>query len=305
MSETHKPFRELVKPNSNFEFVEKRRTWAIVSTLAIIACIAMLFVNKANRGDYLNWTIDFKGGTELIFAFENKDGSPHEVEAAAVRKALSDVGKSGFAVSDFRWKIEGPTGPTEAQGMMVRTAEFGAVKADERRKMAAEFVTTFADPGVLKATWSGDRLFVRASGPLDWAKARDFFKAHNKELREWTPDNVETFSTPTEGLNEYNIQFAISGLDAQYQKFISDALGADIVVKIQNVCDGPHHALPRLPLRRALRTRCGGRSSPRCHSGDRCLCHHLAGGVANDRCRPLDGDWLLGERLRGHFRPHP
>jgi preprotein translocase subunit SecF len=82
MSETHKPFRELIKPNSNFEFVEKRKTWATISTLAIIACIAMLFVNNSTRGDYLNWTIDFKGGTELIFAFEDAEGQPKKVSAA-------------------------------------------------------------------------------------------------------------------------------------------------------------------------------------------------------------------------------
>ena len=236
MSQTHKPFRELIKPNSNFEFVEKRRTWALVSTIAIIACIAMLFVNKARKGDYLNWTIDFKGGTEIIFAFEDKGGNPHEVDAAAVRKALIDAGKSGFAVSDFRWKTEGPGGePIEAQGMMVRTPEFGAVKADEQRKIANEFLTTFADPGVLKATWSGDRMFVRASGPIGWDAARDFFQAHGKTLREWTQENLDAYSAPTEGLEEYNMQFAVSGLDAQYQKLLGDAVGAEVVVKIQNV----------------------------------------------------------------------
>jgi preprotein translocase subunit SecF len=236
MSETHKPFREIVKPNSNFEFIEKRKTWALISTFAIIVCIAMLFVNKSNRGDYLNWTIDFKGGTELIFAFEDAEGNPKEVDAATVRKALSDAGKSGFSVSDFRWKATGPDGkPVEALGMMVRTPEFGAVKKEERLKMAAEFVTAFADPGILKATWSGDRLFVRSSGPLDWAKASEFFTAHQKTLREWTPANVEAYSAPTEGLDEYNIQFAISGLDAQYQGFLAKSVGEGTVVRIQNV----------------------------------------------------------------------
>ena len=31
----------------------------------------MLFVNKNVRGDYLNWTIDFKGGTEMIWEFRD------------------------------------------------------------------------------------------------------------------------------------------------------------------------------------------------------------------------------------------
>lgn len=236
MAETHKPFRELIKPDSNFEFVEKRKTWATISTLVIIACIAMLFINKSSRGDYLNWTIDFKGGTELIFAFEDAEGQPKKVEAAAVRKALSDAGKSGFSVSDFRWMKDGPEGkPIEAYGMMVRTPEFGAVKLDEQQKISADFVAKFADPGVLKATWSGDRLFVRASGPIDWETAEAFFEEHGKTLREWTPANLEAYSAPLEGLNEYNIQFAVSGLDAQYQGFLAKSIGEGTVVRIQNV----------------------------------------------------------------------
>ncbi len=236
MSETHKPFRELIKPDSNFEFIEKRRTWALISTLAIIGCIAMLFVNNSVRGDYLNWNIDFKGGTELILAFEDKAGNPEPMDAATIRAALTDAGKSGFSVSNFAWKTEGPNGTeVEASGMMVRTPEFGAVKKAEGAQISADFITTFADPGVLKATWSGDRLFVRATGPIEWDAARDFFKKHGKHLRDWTPENIEAFSVASEGTNEFNIQFSVAGLDAQYQELIAAALGGNTVVRIQNV----------------------------------------------------------------------
>ena len=136
MAETHKPFRELVKPDGNFEFIEKRRTWALISLIAIIGCIAMLFVNKETRGDYLNWTIDFKGGTELILAFEDSAGNPVPMDAGKIRGALNDAGKSGFAVSNFAWKTEGPNGAeVEASGMMIRTPEFGAVKTQEGKKI--------------------------------------------------------------------------------------------------------------------------------------------------------------------------
>ncbi len=236
MAETHKPFRELVKPNGNFEFIEKRKTWATVSFLAVIGCIAMLFVNKSTRGDYLNWTIDFKGGTEMILAFENADGSPHPVDASMIRGALNDAGKTGFAVSNFAWESKDANGnKVEAAGMLVRTKEFGAVKKEEREKIAADFTQAFADPGVLKADWSGDRMFVRASGTIDWAKADEFFKKYNKELRPWSAENLEAFSAPAEGTAEYNMQFSIAGLDAQYQSLIGKAIGGDVVVKIQNV----------------------------------------------------------------------
>lgn len=240
MSDTHKPFRLLVKPDSNFEFVDSRRKWITISVLAILASLAILIVNKEVRGDYLNWTIDFKGGTELIFAFEDSAGNPTPVEAGAVRKALSDAGKSGFAVSDFHWKTKikddkGNDKEVEASGMIVRTTDFGAITSDEAVKMAEEFTTTFADPGVLKATWSGDRMFVRASGPIDWQKAHDFFKTYSKDLRPWDEKSAEAFAIPDEGTSEYNMHFTLAGLDAQYQELLTAAIGDGVVVKIQNV----------------------------------------------------------------------
>ena len=98
-----------------------------------------------------------------------------------------------------------------------------------------DFLAAFASPGVLKATWSGDRLFVRASGPIDWNAAEAFFEKHGKKLREWSPESAEAFGVPAEGTEEYNMQFSVAGLDAQYQELVSAALGKNVVVKIQNV----------------------------------------------------------------------
>ncbi len=235
MAETHKPFRELIKPHSNFEFIEKRRTWATVSVIAIIACIAILFVNKSTRGDYLNWTIDFKGGTEMIFAFEDSAGNPVPVDPATIRKTLSDAGKTGFTVSEFHWEAKVNGKEVQAQGMMVRTPEFGAVSKAEQKKISAAFMTSFATPGVLKTSWSGDRLFVRASGPIEWDKAAAFFKTQNQSLRTWEEKDAIAFAEPAKGTQEYNIQFSLSGLDTKYQSLLASTLGAEVVIKIQNV----------------------------------------------------------------------
>lgn len=235
MSETHKQFRELIKPNSNFEFIEKRHKWAIISILAIIVCIASLFVNNSMRGDVLNWTIDFKGGTEMIFAFEDANGNPTPVDAAAIRGTLKDAGKSGFTVSNFEWTTEVEGKEVQASGMMVRTPEFGAVSGVEQKKIAKAFIESFTDPGILKTSWSGDRLFVRSSGPINFEAAAAFFKSQNQTLRDWSDEDMLEFSVPAKGTQEYNIQFSLRGLDAQYQELLASSLGSDVVIKIQNV----------------------------------------------------------------------
>src|SRR5205814_5794681 len=71
MTDHHK-FRYLLPPGNNFAFVAKFKIWIVISILLMAACVASLFVNKAVRGEYMNWTIDFKGGTEIVFTFKNK-----------------------------------------------------------------------------------------------------------------------------------------------------------------------------------------------------------------------------------------
>lgn len=73
MSE-HK-FRYLLQPGTDFKFVQKFKAWMWLSVVFTVATIAIILVNKQVRGDYMNWTIDFKGGTELIFAFKDDKGA--------------------------------------------------------------------------------------------------------------------------------------------------------------------------------------------------------------------------------------
>src|SRR3990172_12534120 len=102
---THKPFRELIKAGSNFEFVGRTRLWVSISLLLVAAAIGMLFVNKSWRGDYMNFSTDFKGGTELIFEFCDPQSEDHvTVGSGDVRSALDAAGYDGFEVSDFSWE---------------------------------------------------------------------------------------------------------------------------------------------------------------------------------------------------------
>lgn len=234
---THKPFRELVNPASNFDFVGKIKTWATISVILVAASIGVLFVNKSVRGSYLNWTIDFSGGTEIIFRFDEKaDGTAANVPAGDVRSALGAAGKSGFDLSDFSWTAEDESGvEREFRGMLIRTPEFGAVSKERQAEIAESFTAAFADDGVVSVTWSGDRLFVRSTKRLTWAKANVFFTEARLELKPWSPEDELNFGAAVEGTGEYNAQFSIKGIGTQFQKIIQDALGEDVVVTITQV----------------------------------------------------------------------
>jgi preprotein translocase subunit SecF len=233
---THKPFRELIKPGTNFEFMGRARLWVGVSVLLVAASIAMLFVNDAWRGDYMNFSTDFKGGTEIIFGF-HKAGTdqPVEVSPGDVRSALSKGGFSGFEVSDFTWEEETSKGAVKATGILLRTPDFGALPKERQDQIADAYAARFADIDPLKISWSGDKLYVRSGKkPVDWKASEAFLKQQGLELRPWDPDEAERFVLVEEGTGEYNAQLAVAGIDAQYAGALKQGLD-NIDVKVVNV----------------------------------------------------------------------
>ncbi|MGE0397327.1 MAG: protein translocase subunit SecF [Kofleriaceae bacterium] len=118
MSETKHKFRYMLPPGTNFQFVPKFKAWIWLSVVLTIATIAILFVNKSVRGDYMNWTIDFKGGTELVMAFQQND-APVRVDAAAVRKAFEAAGEHALEIGEMHFT----DGDTSVDGMIVKTSK--------------------------------------------------------------------------------------------------------------------------------------------------------------------------------------
>jgi preprotein translocase subunit SecF len=222
----HKPFRELVKPGSNFEFIGKQRTWVLISVVAILASIGMLFVNKAVRGEYLNWTIDFRGGTEMVFAFSDTGGRPRDVGPGEVRGALQSAGFDGFDVSDFSWTEAQGTQEVKRSGVRVVTPDFGALADEVQQRYAKEFTEKFADRGITKVTWSGDRMFVRSTRPVSEAEGKQFFTERKLQMRPWAArtDNGAEANQHQESSGEYTTTFDVRGIDAQYEQALSSRL---------------------------------------------------------------------------------
>ncbi|HEY3805448.1 MAG TPA: protein translocase subunit SecF [Kofleriaceae bacterium] len=222
---THKhKFRYLLPPGNNFAFVAKFRIWLVISCLLMAASIGSLFVNKAVRGQYMNWTIDFKGGTEIQFAFKDKATNDYvRVDPAKVREALAKSGEEGLDVSDISW--EDDNGKL-IQGMVVRSPKFTALKEADQEKVQQDFENTFKDSkGLEKAYWSGDRLYVRTNKkPITNAEAAPLFAKATLELKPWKPDDEAHYLHADEGTGEFNEVFAAWGLDRQYQRVIEKAL---------------------------------------------------------------------------------
>ena len=236
MSEHHK-FRYLLPPGNNFNFVSKFRIWVVISILLMAASIGTLFLNKARHGSYMNWTIDFKGGTELIFAFQRqvrrRGMTP---DPTALRKAISDSGEEGFDVSDISWTAQDGSGnDVTVNGTIVRTPRFSALKPEADQQALTAFTGKFGDREIAKTSWSGDRLFVRSKKVITNAEAAPVFAAAGIELKTWTTEETSLYTHADEGTGEFNETFSMYGLDRQFKTILEKALpgvtadpGADV-----------------------------------------------------------------------------
>jgi len=244
MSEHHR-FRYLLPPGTNFSFVSKFKTWLVLSIVLMAAAVAALFINKQIHGEYMNWTIDFKGGTELHFSFKDKsNGNYVKVDPGKVREALSKGGEDGFDVSSISWTATDKAGnDVTVDGMIVHTPRFSALGPEVQERARQAFIKKFEKTKrITKINWSGDRLNIHSLDPITLQEAADLFASvdttvaappgSNKpatstsklEVKPWTEDEVAQYTRADEGTQEYNQWYGIWGIDRQYEQIFEGAL---------------------------------------------------------------------------------
>lgn len=225
-------FRYLLPPGNNFAFVAKFKIWIVISILLMSVSIGSLFVNKAMRGEYMNWTIDFKGGTEIIVSFKDQAGNYVKEDPSTIRAAFAKAHEADVELSDISYTQSTPKGDVTVNGMLIRTPRFSALTEQQRQKATADFMAAFKDKEVGKATWSGDRLFVRTKKVINHDDAINVFKNDGLELKPWTAQEASQYTHADEGTGEFNEVFSIWGVDRQYEKLLESTLNnVDVTVE--------------------------------------------------------------------------
>jgi preprotein translocase subunit SecF len=214
-------FREIIRPGTNYEFVGKSRTIFTISVLLVLLSIAMLPINYYTRGSMLNWTIDFKGGTEIITSFDQP------VDVASIRSALAGAGHANADVSSFTFAAEGET----RQGYLLRLPAFGAVDPEHGARVADVFLERFADREPISANWSGDVFFVRMNRTIPQEEFRGFLAEQNLDMRPWTPAQEAAFATPLAGTTEHTYEVGVFGLERQVEQALAAALGVQVTIQ--------------------------------------------------------------------------
>lgn len=228
MEKKYAPFREIISSGTNVEFVGRRKISGLISLILVLSCIAVLFINKSIHGSMLNWTIDFKGGTEIIFDFDTN------VSVGTVRDALTNEGFEGIEVSAFDWH---DSDGKKTKGIRVRTPEYGVITEKTSQAHSAAFKKAFSDRGIVKISWSGDTLEVRSRKNVTLMEAAEFFKNHGLRLK--TGDlAIEETGEIDPATGEYRVQLGFYGLEDRYKEAIERQLKTTKATIIQTYAVG-------------------------------------------------------------------
>ena len=206
-----------IKPDININFNARFRSMIMLSMVFMVVSIGALIFNLVVRGDALNYSTDFKGGSEIQVEFSRA------VTAAQVRKALSSAGfKSAEVV-----KV---TSTDRDNFYMLRLDEVSAFGEAEQEKVQQGLEASFKSQSLTRFDYKNgsDKVYLhfKRGVTVDDSQIEAVFKKANVELQQ-----LQRF-----GRAEDNVfEVILAGLDRSVRDLFSKALGAGIVKDVPQV----------------------------------------------------------------------
>lgn len=203
---------ELIAPHHNYDFVGKMRGLAIFSIILTVGSLLLLPINHFVRGHALNFSIDFRGGSEVEVAFTK------EVDPGSVRDAMKD---GGFHDAE----VIKETRKEYPNVYLLRFGSVSTVSTAKSKELETALRGKFGDAGVRRFDFSdgGDKIYVRFAKPVEPDEIAAVFKAQNVQQ-----SAVQRFGRPEEN----NYEIILVGLDLEVKKALDTKLGAGTVDKV-------------------------------------------------------------------------
>jgi preprotein translocase subunit SecF len=155
-------FFEVIKPGVNVDFIGTKKYWIGATFALLLLTVVMLPLNAyviPGRGQMLNWSVEFKGGSEIVTRFTKA------VDPADIREAL---GKAGFhGVEAFKYN---DTPGKVSNDYMIRMGAVAALTHDQATKAEEALRASSIGGAKLKSfEWSegGDKVYLRFDKPVD------------------------------------------------------------------------------------------------------------------------------------------
>ena len=212
-------FLEVIKPHSTYEFIGRTKYWIglsiVLTVIALVMPVLNAFVIKS-RGHFLNWGVDFRGGSEILIEFSRA------VEAGKIRETLASI---GFHDADVV-KYEDPTGQKK-WNYLVRVGAVSVV-SEAQVKQIKESLAKIGEASMKRFEWSegGDKVYLRYDKTVDPAVLANSLKAIGVNTTQ-----VQPFGRADD--NTYEV--TLVGLDSEIRRGLEANLGAGVVAAIPKV----------------------------------------------------------------------
>jgi len=206
-----------IKPNINIDFISARKTFWVLSGLLIVASIGMLVFNGLVRGDVLNYSTDFKGGSEIQVEFSKEVGS------GQVRSALD---RSGFKGAE----VVRVTDSSRPFFFMIRLTEVSAFSASDQTKVENKLESTFQKANIVRFDYKSgsDKVYIHFK--------RGHKVSPNGVEQVFKDSGVETQQVQRFGRAEDNVfEVVLVGLDRDIRRVFDSTLGKGTVKDIPQV----------------------------------------------------------------------
>jgi preprotein translocase subunit SecF len=209
-------FFEVIKPGTNIDFIGTRKVWITISLVLGLLTIAMLPLNAyviPGRGQALNWSVEFKGGSEIETSFTKPVGEED------LRRALEGAGFHG--VEAYRTYGSGTEQTTT--DYMIRMGSVAALSDDQAKKAEAELRAKQVGGASLSSfdlSEGGDKVYVR----FDKAVEVPALTAAMKEVG-MSPTQVQTFGRA----EDHQYEATLVSLDLLVRQALEKQFGAGTV----------------------------------------------------------------------------
>jgi len=189
-------FFEIIKPGTNYEFIGRSKYWIGLSVVLTAITIVMLFMNVfviKSRGHWLNWGVDFRGGTELMIEFSKP------VDAGDLRKALAESGHENADVVRY----DDPSGQKK-NNYMIRLGAVSVV-SEKQADQIHQSLAKEGDASLKKFEWSegGDKIYLRYDRPVDPPSLGNSLKAigvHTTQVQPFGRADENTYEVTLVGI---------------------------------------------------------------------------------------------------------
>ncbi len=208
-------FRELIKPNHNWDFVGRMNLLLGISLFLVLLSIAMLPINHFWRGRVLNFGIDFRGGTELQVSFTGPR------DQGSIRGAMQ---AGGFQDTEVV-KINDAAFPNT---FLLRFAAVSPVTEKKVEELRSALVGKYGADGVRKFDFSegGDKVYLRLNKQVEPTEVAEVFKGAGVQN-----NSVQRFGRQED--NTYEV--ILVGLDVEVRHALETSFGPGSVAAIPSV----------------------------------------------------------------------